>query len=30
LKNKDKNYLLILQGEAGSGSFSSIVDIYKL
>lgn len=30
IKNKHKNYLLILQGTQGSGSFSSIIYIYKL
>jgi hypothetical protein len=30
IKTNNKNYLVILQGAEGSGSFSSIVDIYKL
>jgi len=30
IKNNNKNYLFVLQGTQGSGSFSSIVDIYKL
>lgn len=30
IKNNNKNYLFVLQGTQGSGSFSSIIDIYKL